>query len=290
MNQFMSNNLIVVAAIVILAFLVLLQTILVVILLYKNSHNSGFMDSTLLSLSTDVSSLKNVMANVKTKGVFGEIQLQSLLDDILVSGQYAKNVKTKHNSDALVEFAIKIPSKNNQIKNIWLPIDSKFPTKDYERLILAYEKENPDLVLACQKELVRKIRSFAKDIAQKYIDPPYTTDFAILFVPFESLYSEILGIPGLFEHIIHEYKVTICGPTTISAFINSLQLGFHTLAVEKRSSDIWKFLGEIETSFNRFTISLDLAQKKLESASSEIEKASKLSGSIERKLQKISKL
>jgi len=241
MNQVLLSSGILVSVIIVLAILVILQTVLVIVLLAKNSHNSGSLNGTLQSISVDVNSLKNVMANVKTKGVFGEVQLQSLLDDILVSGKYEKNVKTKHNSDAMVEFAIKIPSKNDRLENIWLPIDAKFPTKDYERLTIAYGKGDPNLVLACRKALIKKIRSFSKDIATKYIDPPYTTDFAVLFVPFESLYSEILRIPGLFQQIQSEYKVTICGPGTIAAFLNSLQLGFHTLAVEKRTSDVWKW-------------------------------------------------
>jgi DNA recombination protein RmuC len=290
MNQVLLSSGALVSVIIILAILVILQTVLVIVLLAKNSHNSGSLSGALQSISVDVSSLKNVMANVKTKGVFGEVQLQSLLDDILVSGKYEKNVKTNHNSDAMVEFAIKIPCKNDGIQNIWLPIDAKFPTKDYERLTIAYEKGDPNLVLACRKELVKKIRSFAKDIVTKYIDPPYTTDFAVLFVPFESLYTEILSIPGLFQRIQSEYKVTICGPGTIAAFLNSLQLGFHTLAVEKRTSDVWKLMGEIETGFSNFSNSLEITQRKLESASSEIDKASKLAAIIERKLHKLGEI
>lgn len=200
------------------------------------------------TIATGVGDLKKVLSNVKTKGVLGEMQLSAILEQILTPNQYAQNVKTKQNSNDLVEFAIKIPSKTTVGSTLWLPIDAKFPTEDYQRLEIAYEKGDSISLEAAKKELERKIKKFANDIHTKYIDPPKTTDFGIMFLPFEGLYAEVLRIPGLFETIQRDYKVTITGPTTIAAFLNSLQMGFRTLAVEKRTSEIWSLLSVLEQS------------------------------------------
>jgi len=185
------------------------------------------------NLASDVGDLKNVLSNVKTKGVLGEYQLANILEQLFSVDQYAKNVKTKEGSAAFVEFALKMPGKDNSSENIWLPIDAKFPSMVYENLFKAYESSQNELIEKYQKEMVMLIKRYAKEISDKYLDPPNTTDFALLFLPFEGLYAEVLRQPGLFETIQRDYKIIITGPTTLSAILNSLQMGFHTLAIEK---------------------------------------------------------
>jgi len=238
-------------------------------------------------LATGVGDLKKVLTNVKTRGVFGEYQLENILEQLLTPEQYAKNVKTKEGSNALVEFAIKLPGKEDKDKHVWLPIDCKFPKEDFELLMDAYDKGAVDLIESHKKNFVKGIKKCAMDISGKYIDPPHTTDFAIMFLPFESLYAEVLRTPGLFESIQRECKITITGPTTISALLNSLQMGFRTLAIQKRSSEVWEVLGAVKTEFGKFSTVLDNTYKKLQSASKEIENAGTRSRAIVRKLRNV---
>lgn len=242
------------------------------------------------TLATGVGDLKKVLQNVKTRGTWGEVQLGNLLDQFMTPEQYEKNVATKKGSNDRVEFAIKFPAKDEKIKNIWLPIDAKFPLEDFQSLIDAEEKGDIPLIEKLSKALEMRIKSEAKDIKEKYIDPPYTTDFGILFLPIESLYAEVLRRPGLADSLQQNYKVIITGPTTIAAILNSLQMGFRTLAIEKRSSDVWAILGAVKTEFTKFGDILDKTQKKLQEASNTIEDASKKSRSIERKLGKVQEL
>lgn len=242
------------------------------------------------TLATGVGDLKKVLQNVKTRGTWGEVQLGNLLDQFMTPEQYEKNVATKKGSNDRVEFAIKFPAKDEKIKNIWLPIDAKFPLEDFQSLIDAEEKGDIALIEKLSKALEMRIKSEAKDIKEKYIDPPYTTDFGILFLPIESLYAEVLRRPGLADSLQQNYKVIITGPTTIAAILNSLQMGFRTLAIEKRSSDVWAILGAVKTEFTKFGDILDKTQKKLQEASNTIEDASKKSRSIERKLNKVQEL
>lgn len=242
------------------------------------------------TLAIGVGDLKKVLQNVKTRGTWGEVQLGNLLDQFMTLDQYEKNVVTKHGSNDRVEFAIKIPAKDDKIKNLWLPIDAKFPLEDFQNLIDAEDKGDVVLADKLSKALEVRIKSEAKDIKEKYLDPPYTTDFGVLFLPIESLYAEVLRRPGLADTLQREYKVIITGPTTIAAILNSLQMGFRTLAIEKRSSEVWSVLGAIKKEFSLFGDILDKTQKKLHEASNTIEAASSKSRTIERKLNKVQEL
>lgn len=242
------------------------------------------------TLATGVGDLKKVLSNVKTKGVLGEYQLGAILEQLLTPNQYEPNVKTKKGSNDLVEFAVKIPSKEDSSRVLWLPIDAKFPTEDYSRLVNAYDIGDVAEIEAGTKALRMKIEKFAKDINTKYIDPPNTTDFAIMFLPFEGLFAEVLRIPGLFESVQRDYKITITGPTTISAFLSSLQMGFRSLAVEKRTSEIWQLLGAVKTDFGKFGEVLEKTKQKLDAASKEIDSAGVRSRAIERKLRNVQEL
>ena len=242
------------------------------------------------TLATGVGDLKKVLSNVKTKGVLGEYQLANILEEILTPDQYSKNVKIKKNTNENVEFAIKLPSKDDSNKFLLLPIDSKFPSEDYENLLNAYDIGEPLSIEKYKKSLEQKIKIFAKSIREKYIDPPYTTEFAIMFLPFEGLYAEVLRIPGIFETIQKESKITITGPTTLSAFLSSLQMGFRSLAVEKRTSEIWNILGAVRTEFGKFGEVLEKTKNKLEQASKEIENAGVRSRAIEKKLKTVQEL
>jgi DNA recombination protein RmuC len=241
-------------------------------------------------LATGVGDLKRVLSNVKTRGVLGEYQLENILDHILTPEQYGKNVKTKEGSNALVEFAVKLPHKEDRDRILWLPIDSKFPKEDFELLMDAYEKADPEAVEEHRKNFIKGIKKCAFDISSKYIDPPNTTDFAILFLPFESLYAEVLRTPGLFESLQREFKIIITGPTTLSAILNSFQMGFRTLAIEKRSSEVWQLLGAVKTEFGNFGGILEKTQRKLLEASNVIEAAGVRSRAIERKLRNVQEL
>lgn len=242
------------------------------------------------NLASGVGDLKKVLTNVKTRGTWGEVQLGSLLEQVLIKDQYSENVATKKGSNDRVEFAIKIPSKDDDNAFLWLPIDAKFPMEDYIRLLEAQEEGNIELVEKSKKNLENRIKSEAKTIKEKYIDPPNTTDFAIMFLPVEGLYAEVLRINGLSESLQREYRVVISGPTTLAALLNSLQMGFKTLAIEKRSSEVWELLGSVKSEFVKFGLILDKTQKKLQEASNTIENASKKSRTIERKLKKVEEI
>lgn len=242
------------------------------------------------TLATGVGDLKKVLQNVKTRGTWGEVQLGTLLDDILTPEQYEKNISTKKGSGDRVEFAIRIPAKDEKIQTILLPIDAKFPLEDYQGLIDASERGDVAEIERFSKALEVRIKAEAKDIMTKYIDPPYTTDFGILFLPNEGLYAEVLRRPGLSDILRKEYRVIITGPTTIAAILNSLQMGFRTLAITKRSSEVWEVLGTIKKEFTTFGDILEKTQKKLQEASNTIETASRKSRTIERKLGKVQEL
>ncbi len=242
------------------------------------------------NLATGVGKLEKVLSNVKTRGVLGEYQLGTLLEQILTPDQYSKNVKTRPEGNNFVEFAIKFPGKRGIDDFIWMPVDSKFPTEDYQSLADAYEKADIKVIEEKKKSLYGRLKSSAKDIHDKYIEPPFTTDFGIMFLPFEGLYAEAMREPGLFETVQREYKVVITGPSTLAALMNSLQMGFRTLAIEKRSGEVWELLGAVKTEFRNFGDVLDKTKKKLEQASSDIEKAGTRSRAIERKLRDVQEL
>ena len=218
------------------------------------------------NIATGVGDLKKVLSNVKTRGVLGEYQLENILEQLLTPDQYSKNVATKKGSQAHVEFAIKLPGKDSD-QEVWMPVDSKFPIENYQVLQNAYEEGEKSKIESCQKVLLKSVESFARDISEKYLDPPHTTDFAIMFLPVESLYAEILRHPGLFEILQRKYRVTVTGPTTLSALLNSLQMGFRTLAVQKRSSEVWKILEAVKTEFDKFSDQLDKVDKQITTAS-----------------------
>ena len=242
------------------------------------------------TLATGVGDLKKVLQNVKTRGTWGEVQLGNLLDDILTPEQYETNVATKEGSADRVEFAIKIPSKSEDGKYVLLPLDAKFPLEDYQLLIEASEKGDITLIEQFSKQLENRIKGEAKDIRDKYLDPPHTTDFAMLFLPNEGLYAEVLRRPGLADILRREYRVVVAGPATIAAFLNSLQMGFRTLAIEKRSSEVWELLANVKKEFSLFGDILDKTHKKLQEASNHIERASSKSRNIERKLGRVQEL
>ena len=241
------------------------------------------------NLAQGVGDLKTVFTNVKSRGFWGEIQLGNILEQFLTKEQYECNVKTKPKSNDLVEFAIKLPGRNDN-EFVWLPVDSKFPIEDYSRLVDAEDLGDSSLVLESRKKLENSIKSFAKDISDKYIEPPFTTDFGIMFLPTESLYCEVLRNTGLCEFISQKYRIVVSGPTTFVALLNSLQMGFRTLAIEKRTSEVWQLLGVVKTEFAKFGDILDKTNKKLLEISSTMELASKKSRTIERKLKKVEAL
>lgn len=221
------------------------------------------------TIATGVGDLKKVLTNVKARGTLGEYQLESILEQMLSPSQYAKNVATKKGSQANVEFAIKLPGQDD--KEVWIPIDAKFPRDVYHRLIDAFESGNKLEIEVSQKALIRAIDSFAKDISDKYIDPPHTTDFAIMFLPVEGIYAEVLRHPDLFEKLQRKYKITVTGPTTLSAFLNSLQMGFRTLVVQKRSSEVWDVLKAVKSEFETFSSAFEKVQNQLNTASGTLE-------------------
>lgn len=245
------------------------------------------------TLASGVGDLKKVLTNVKTRGNLGEIQLATILDQILSPQQFIQNAQVKKNSQQRVEYAIKLPNKNSENQDLLLPIDSKFPIEDYLRFNEAMEHlENysKSELENLSKQFESSVKRNARDIREKYINPPITTDFAIMFVPTESLYAEILRRPGLFEFLQKEYKITVVGPTNLVAFLSSLQMGFKTLAIEKRSSEVWEILGAVKTEFSRFGKILDKTKKKLQEASNVIDTASVRSRAIERKLKTVQEL
>ncbi len=243
------------------------------------------------TLANDVGGLKRVLSNVKTRGVLGEIQLGNILEQILAPGQYEANVKTKRQSADFVEFAIRLPGRDNSVNAVYLPIDAKFPQESYHQLQDAYDEANSAKAETATKSLAADIRKFAKDIRDKYLDPPYTTDFAIMFLPIEGLYAEVVRNTDLIEQLQREFKVIITGPTTLAAILNSLQMGFRTLAIQQRSSEVWEILGAVKTEFSKFGTILDKAQKKINEASSDIDNlVGTRTRAIERKLRKVQEL
>ena len=235
------------------------------------------------TLAQDVGGLKRVLSNVKMRGGIGEVQLAMLLENILAPDQYESNVKTKKGSDALVEFAIKLPGKDESKGHIWLPIDAKFPRDAYEQLQNAFDEAEPKAIEASQKNLDNAIKRMAKDISEKYVDPPNTTDFGIMFLPFEGIYAEVVRKAALLEEIQRNYRVLITGPTTLAAILNSLQMGFKTLAIEKRSSEVWKVLGAVKTEFDKFGGLLEKAQKNIQRGLDDLDN---LSGTRTRAIQR----
>jgi DNA recombination protein RmuC len=212
------------------------------------------------TLAGDVGGLKKVLSNVKMRGGIGEVQLAMLLEQILAPEQYAANVKTKQNSADIVEFAIKLPGRDDNNKQVWLPIDAKFPKDVYEQLQNAYDASDLPEIEAAQKNLEQTIKKMAKDISDKYLDPPNTTDFAILFLPFEGIYAEVVRKASLLEDLQRNYKIIVTGPSTLAAILNSLQMGFKTLAIQKRSGEVWKVLGNVKTEFEKFGGLIEKAQ------------------------------
>jgi len=240
------------------------------------------------TLATGVGDLKKVLTNVKTRGTWGEIQLGAILEQILSPDQYEANVATKKNSQDRVEFAIKLPGQDPSGQHVvWMPIDAKFPQEDYQRLIDAQEAADKDLADKSLKNLEMRIKAEAKNIREKYVDPPNTTDFAIMFLPIEGLYAEVIRRPGLCDILQREYRVIVTGPTTLAALLNSLQMGFRTLAIEKRSSEIWVLLGAVKAEFGRFGDVLAKTKKKLLEATDTIDSAETRTRAIERKLRSV---
>jgi len=240
------------------------------------------------TLASGVGDLKKVLTNVKTRGTVGEVQLGNLLEQVMTQDQFDRNVMTKKGSRDVVEFAIKLPHDENTI--VYLPIDAKFPLEDYDRLMDAQDQADAKKIEETGKALETRIKTEAKKIRDKYLDPPNTTDFGILFLPYEGLFAEVLRRPGLFDFLQRECKVIVAGPTNISAILNSLQMGFRTLAVEKRATEVWSLLGAIKSEFGKFGDILDKTQDKLRQASETIDKAASKSRTIERKLKKVQAL
>ena len=241
-------------------------------------------------LTDGVGDLKKVLSNVKVRGTWGEMQLHSLLEQVLTEDQYAENVATIPNSTERVEFAISLPGAGEGKTPVWLPIDSKFPLEDYQRLVTASEEGDVDAVALCQKALRTRVLNEAKAIRDKYIEPPYTTDFGILYLPIEGLYAEILRIDGLCDTLSREYRVVPAGPTTITALLNSLQMGFRTLAIEKRSSEVWILLGKVKTEFDKFGRALAKTKQRIEMAGKDLEQAEVRSRAIKRTLRDVQEL
>lgn len=242
------------------------------------------------NLAAGVGDLKKVLTNVKTRGVWGEVQLASLLEQYLAPGQYDVNVAVKPGSAERVEFAVRLPGRGDGDQVVYLPIDSKFPMEDYRRLMDASEAGDKDGTDAATAALVAAIKNEARRIHSKYIDPPHTTDFAIMFLPVEGLYAEVLRQNGIVEWLQNEYRIVVTGPTTLLALLNSLQMGFRTIAIEKRSSEVWELLGAVKTEFGKFAVLLDKTQKRLRMASDSIEDAARKTRTIQRKLSGVQAL
>jgi DNA recombination protein RmuC len=242
------------------------------------------------TLATGVGDLKRVLGNVKSRGIFGEMQLNAILEEMLTPDQFSVNVATKPNSNDRVEFAIRLPGRQDDETPVWLPIDAKFPREDYERLLDAQEKADVEAANAAGSALERRLRDEAKTISLKYVSPPHTTDFAIMFLPTEGLFAEALRRPGLVEALQREYRVVLTGPTTLSATLNSLRMGFRTLAIEKRSSEVWQVLGAVKTEFGKFGEILAKTKKKLDEAANVIDSAGSRTRAIERKLKSVESL
>ena len=243
------------------------------------------------NLAEDVGGLKKVLGNVKTRGTFGEVQLAALLEQMLSPEQYEANVKTRKNATEFVEFAIKLPGKDNGKDTVYLPIDAKFPKDVYEQYIDAYEEGEAALIESTSKQLEITVKRMAKDIHDKYIEPPFTTDFAIMFLPFENIYAEVIRRTALVETLQKDLKIVVTGPTTLGAILNSLQMGFRTLAIQKRTSEVWSVLGAVKTEFSKFGGMLEKVQKNLQNAGDQLEEVmGKRTRAIERKLRQVEAL
>ena len=243
------------------------------------------------TLAEDVGGLKKVLGNVKTRGTFGEVQLAALLEQMLSPEQYEANVKTRKNATEFVEFAIKLPGKDNGKDVVYLPIDAKFPKDVYEQYIDAYEEGDTSSIDTTSRQLETTVKRMAKDIHDKYIEPPFTTDFAIMFLPFENIYAEVIRRTALIETLQKDYKIVVTGPTTLGAILNSLQMGFRTLAIQKRTSEVWSVLGAVKTEFGKFGGMLEKVQKNLQNAGDQLEEVmGKRTRAIERKLRQVEAL
>lgn len=241
-------------------------------------------------LARDVGSLNRVLSNVKSRGVFGELQLAGLLEQVLTPEQYAANVETVPGTGARVEFAIRLPGRREDGLPMWLPIDAKFPREDYERLLQAQDQADPVAAEAAARALELRLRAEARSIREKYVAPPHTTDFAILFLPTEGLYAEALRRPGLVEALQREHRITLAGPTTLLATLSSLQMGFRSLALERRSAEVWEVLGAVKTEFAKFGDVLAKTKKKLEEASATIDSAEVRTRAMARRLKSVEQL
>jgi DNA recombination protein RmuC len=250
-------------------------------------HGLGEMQN----LATGVGDLKKVLTNVKTRGTWGEVQLGAILEQILTPDQYNKNVRTRSDSQESVEYAIRLPGQDDEPEScVWMPIDSKFPQEDYLRLVEAADTGDGDAVQKATGALLRSVYSSAKEIGDKYLNPPATTDFAIMFLPTEGLYAEVLRQPGQVEKIQQDYRIVVAGPTTLSAILSSLRIGFRTLAIEKRSSEVWKILAAVKTEFGKFGHVLTTVKRQLNTASNTIEQTGVRTRSMERKLRAVEQL
>lgn len=243
------------------------------------------------NLAAGVGDLKKVLTNIKTRGTWGEVQLGALLEEILAPEQYAKNVKIHEHSNDFVEFAIKLPGQGDaNTEPVWIPVDAKFPVEDYQRLLDAQERA--DIVAADEatRQLETSIKKAAKDISQKYLSPPKTTDFGIMFLPSEGLYAEVIRRTALVQVLQRQYHIVVSGPSTFAAFLNSLQMGFRTLAIQKRSGEVWRVLGEVKTAFGKFGDSLDAVRKRLEQAASSVDDAQRKSRTLQNRLRAVEEL
>ena len=242
------------------------------------------------SLALGVGDLKKVLTNVKTRGIWGEVQLGNLLEQMLTPDQYLANAACRPGSAERVEYVVRMPGRGDSDEEVWLPIDAKFPREDYERLLDAADRADTEAVEEASRALEQRVKLFAKDIATKYINPPRTTDFAILFLPTEGLYAELLRRPGLADQLQRDWRVNLCGPTTLGALLNSLQMGFRSLAIQKRSSEVWQVLGAVKTEFGKYGEVLDKVQKKLNEASNTIDEVSRRKRVIDSKLRSVDAL
>ena len=250
-------------------------------------HGLGEMQN----LATGVGDLKRVLTNVKARGTWGEVQLGALLEQVLTPDQYEKNVRTRANSQESVEYAIRLPGRDDDPGScVWMPIDSKFPQEDYLRLVEAADAADMDAVQKATAALLRSVHSSAKEIRDKYLNPPETTDFAIMFLPTEGLFAEVLRQPGQVEKIQQDYRIVVAGPTTLSAILSSLRIGFRTLAIEKRSSEVWKVLAAVKTEFGKFGDVLSKVKRQLNTASNTIEQTGMRTRAMERKLRTVEEL
>jgi DNA recombination protein RmuC len=241
-------------------------------------------------LATGVGDLRRVLSNVKTRGTWGEVQLATLLEQVLVPDQYACNVATSDTGSERVEFAIRLPGRNSHDGPIWLPIDSKFPLEDYQSLLDASDRADAIAIDEAGRRLVARVKHCAKEISSKYLNPPHTTDFAIMFLPNEGLYAEVLRRPGLADSLQRDHRIVIAGPTTLWGILTSFQMGFRTLAIERRSTEVWALLGAVKTEFAKFGTVLDGIQKNLHRAATKIDEARRGSRTIQRKLSDVQEL